>query len=178
MSIKRELDTGVSRARRYRRALGQTLAWILLAVAVFFVWPVSLGGATSFVVVSGKSMEPTYMSGDLVVARQGAPVVGDTIVYAPENLGGAQVVHRIIGGDPESGWVLQGDNNDFVDPFYPTGAEVRGIVKLHIPNVGGVTKWLMNPLMWMGVILVALVVAIWPARDEPVADLKVTRNKE
>ncbi len=159
-------DTDAPRASRDRRARGQGLAWGLLAVAVYFLWPASMGGGTSLVIVSGQSMEPTYSSGDLIVARKGEPQIGDVIVYAPSSLGGAQVVHRIIAGDAESGWILQGDNNNFVDPFYPVDDEVRGIVHIHVPRVSAVTSWLLNPLMWLGVILVGMVVALWPSEDD------------
>lgn len=166
MAATLDADAGSLRASRHRRVLAQALAWALLAVLLYFLWPASLGGGTSLVIVSGESMEPTYESGDLVLARKGSPQVGDVIVYAPQDLGGAQVVHRIIDGDAESGWKLQGDNNDFVDPFYPAGAEVRGIVHLHVPNAGVVTMWLLNPLLWCGVILVAMVIALWPSGDD------------
>ncbi|WP_062136250.1 signal peptidase I [Demequina aestuarii] len=161
-----DASTDATRVRRYWRVLVEGLSWVLLAIAVYLLWPASLGGGTSLVIVSGQSMVPTYSSGDLVVARKGEPQLGDVIIYAPEDLGGAQVVHRIIGGDAASGWVLQGDNNDFVDPFNPAGAEVRGIVQVHVPNAGVVTMWLLNPLVWCGVILVALVIALWPSEGD------------
>lgn len=163
MAIEHDVSTGVSRTHRYWRALGQVFAWALVIGVAWLIWPWSLGGGTSFVIVSGKSMEPTYESGDLVIARDLKPYVGDVIVYAPENFGGAQVVHRIIGGDAEAGWQVQGDNNDFVDPFFPAGDEVRGVVIFHIPNAGSVTMWLLNPLLWGAVILAAVVILIWPS---------------
>ncbi|MFW2512265.1 signal peptidase I [Demequina sp. SO4-13] len=172
MAAMLDANTGSLTASRYWRVLRQAFAWALLAVAVYFLWPAALGGGTSLVIVSGDSMEPTYHSGDMVIARSGAPAVGDVIVYAPEGLGGAQVVHRIIGGDAESGWELRGDNNDFIDPFYPAEAEVRGVVQVHIPNAGAVTMRILNPLVWCGVILAALVVALWPSegKDEEQGD--------
>ncbi|MFW7413802.1 signal peptidase I [Demequina sp. SO4-18] len=166
MAATLDAGTGSQRASRYWRVVRQGLAWVLFAVAVYFLWPSSLGGGTSLVIVSGESMEPTYYSGDIVVARSGAPQVGDVIVYAPEGLGGAQVVHRIIGGDGESGWELQGDNNDFIDPFRPAEAEVRGIVQFHVANAGAVTMRILNPLVWCGVILAATVLALWPSDDD------------
>lgn len=165
MAIEQNASTGVSRAHRYWRLLAQILGWAVVAAIGWLMWPTSLGGGSSFVIVSGRSMEPTYESGDLVIARDIAPAIGDVIVYAPETLGGAQVVHRIIGGDADSGWQVQGDNNDFVDPFFPSGDEVRGVVLVHIPNAGAVTSWLLNPLLWGAVILAALVIVIWPSSD-------------
>lgn len=167
MAIEQDVSTGVSRTHRYWRVLGQIVAWALVAAVAWLIWPSALGGGTSFVIVSGQSMEPTYESGDLVIARDLTAYVGDVIVYAPQDLGGAQVVHRIIGGDAESGWQVQGDNNDFVDPFFPSGDEVRGVVLLHIPNAGSVTMWLLNPLLWGAFILAAVVIFVWPSsRDD------------
>src|SRR5690554_3988967 len=166
MAIEQDASTGVSRTRRYWRMLGQGVAWMLVIGVAWLIWPSALGGATSFVIVSGKSMEPTYESGDLVIARSLTAHVGDVIVYAPENFGGAQIVHRVIGGDADSGWQVQGDNNDFVDPFFPSGDEVRGVVLLHIPNAGSATMWLLNPLLWGAVILAAVVILVWPSSSD------------
>ncbi len=178
MAIEFDSGTGAPRARRYRRVLGQTLAWIVLLLVLWFLWPSSLGGNTSIVIVSGSSMEPTYFSGDVVYARDVEPQIGDAIVYAPESLGGAQVVHRIIGGDAESGWTLQGDNNDFVDPFYPKGSEVKGVVQLHIPNAGSITMWLLNPLLWCALILLGAVILIWPGRESDDSEDESERSED
>lgn len=166
MAIEHDAGTGVPRAHRYSRVLGQIFAWAVVALVAWLIWPAALGGGTSFVIVSGDSMEPTYESGDLVIARDITAHAGDVIVYAPDTLGGAQIVHRIIGGDAESGWRVQGDNNDFVDPFFPSGDEVRGVVLMAIPNAGFVTSWLLNPLLWGAVILAGIVVLVWPSSTD------------
>ena len=117
-----------------RRLLGAvtSLTWILGALAVgWLLWPSSLGGCTTLTIVSGHSMEPTYYTGDLVVSRCGPVDVGDVIVYNPPNVGGARVIHRIIDGDA-SGWIVQGDNNDFVDPWQPTEENILGSAVLHL----------------------------------------------
>ncbi|WP_084128892.1 signal peptidase I [Demequina sp. NBRC 110055] len=150
--------------RRGARAAGNVAGWILLAIMAWFAWPATLHGGTSYVLVSGESMLPTYEPRDMVIARTGEPKVGDVIVYAPDDLGGAQIVHRIIGGNADDGWVLQGDNNDFIDPFEPTADEVRGIVRVHLPFVGHVTVVLLNPITWFFVLLLALAILIWPSK--------------
>ena len=55
----------------------------LLVILAILVWPTSLGGCTTMTVVSGHSMEPTFHTGDLVVARCGTPAVGDIVIYQP-----------------------------------------------------------------------------------------------
>ncbi len=160
MKIRRLIDTGEWDTRRYLSLLGSVVIWLIVAIDAWYLWPTQLGGDTSIVVVSGKSMEPTFFSGDLVLARKMAPSVGDVIVYAPEGLGGSQVVHRII-GSTDDGWQMQGDNNDFIDPFTPQGDEVKGVVLVHYSNFGRVTVLLLNPMVWAFVLLAAMVMMLW-----------------
>ncbi|MFV0285911.1 MAG: S24/S26 family peptidase [Demequina sp.] len=151
---------------RAARVTAEAVGWVLLVVVGWLAWPATLGGLTSYVLVSGESMLPTYDPKDMVIARDVEPQVGDVIVYAPASLEGAQIGHRIIGGDAESGWVLQGDNNDFIDPFEPTGDEVKGVVQLHLPLVGHLAVWVLNPLTWVFLLIIGGAILLWPARDE------------
>jgi signal peptidase len=107
------------------------------AVAVLvwlFLWPAAIGGSMTYVVVSGPSMEPVYETGDFVAAReQESYGIGDIVVFSTEN---GNVIHRIIGGDGDTGYVMQGDNNPEVDQWTPTGDEVLGKAALHVPDAG------------------------------------------
>lgn len=165
MTVVATPDTGAHNARRYLSVLGSVLIWIIVAIDAWFLWPMTLGGDTSLVIVSGSSMEPTYYQGDLIIARDMEPSIGDVIVYAPSDLGGAQVVHRIIGGDAQSGWELQGDNNDFVDPFTPTADEVKGVVLVHYANLGRLSALLLNPLVWACVLVASIGLLLWFSDD-------------
>lgn len=165
MKLPQLTDTGEWTTRRYLSLLGTVLIWIIVAIDAWYLWPSQLGGHTSMVIVSGESMEPTYFDGDLVIARKMEPSIGDVIIYAPEGLGGSQIVHRIIGGNAEDGWELQGDNNDFVDPFTPKGDEVKGVVLVHYSNFGRVTVLLLNPMVWAFVLLAAIVLLLWWSDD-------------
>jgi len=148
------------------RAVTSVLFYVGVAVAAWFLWPTTLGGCTSLTVVTGHSMEPTYYTGDLVVARCGAPHVGDVVVYRPSEVDAkARIVHRIIGGTSE-GWTLQGDNNDYPDSFAPTDDDVLGIAKVHVPKVMLVWDALSSPYVWGGLILLALALAAWPRGDD------------
>jgi len=149
-----------------RRLLGlaTSVAWILGSLTIgWLLWPSSLGGCTTLTIVSGHSMEPTYYTGDLVVSRCGAVDVGDVIVYNPPDVGGARVIHRIIDGDA-SGWIVQGDNNDFIDPWNPTEENILGSAVLHLPQVGKFAAILLSPLTWISLMVVALAVVVWPGR--------------
>lgn len=138
---------------------------MLVAVLLLgWLWPAQLGGCTSLVVVSGGSMEPTYAPGDLLVARCGEPAVGDVVVYEPPTVPGARVVHRVVGGDA-AGWELQGDANDWLDPWQPEQGHVLGRVVLHLPGLG-ITGVLLDPLLWVALVVVGAGLALWPGREE------------
>lgn len=95
-------------------------------------------GRVGYVSTAGVSMEPTYSAGDLVlVSREGDYGVGDAVAYRDPGAG-ATVLHRIIGGDGAHGFVLQGDNNESIDPHEPTADELTGRAIGHVPAVGGV----------------------------------------
>ncbi|MFC0713802.1 signal peptidase I [Cellulomonas biazotea] len=153
---------GRPRARR-RRLVAWVPAALVLALAAF-LWPTTWGGGTTLVVVAGHSMEPTYASGDLVVARTGTPQVDDVVVYRPDGVDG-YVVHRVVGGDAQGGWTTRGDNNGWDDVWHPTADDVVGVVRWHVPGLGAVTPVLGSPLTWvaLGVILAGWL--LWPARD-------------
>ncbi len=152
------------------------MVWLAVAVvAGVLLWPSSLGGCTTLTIVSGESMEPTYYTGDLVVSRCGPVEVGDVVVYNPPSVPGARVIHRVIGGDAEAGWTIQGDNNDFVDPWEPTDEYVLGSAVLHVPRAGLYASILLSPLTWISVLVIALAVILWPGTspedDESDADV-------
>lgn len=142
--------------------VSEVVFFVLAGLAAFFLWPSSLGGCTTLTIVSGESMEPTYYTGDLVISRCGEPQVGDVAVYQPESIGGGRIIHRIIDGDGESGWVLQGDNNSWLDPFTPTNDEVLGTARIHVPKIGLVATWIMSPWLWGSLIVLAGALLLWP----------------
>src|SRR5659263_32293 len=165
-----------------RRLVGMLRNLALIAavlVVAWLLWPTSLGGQTTLTIVSGHSMEPTYYTGDLVVTRAAAPKVGDVIVYQPVDVGGARVIHRIVGGNATDGWVMKGDNNSWLDPWRPQGSEVLGIARLHLPQVGKVARLLVSPVVWVGLILIAGALLLWPRDDlAHVRDLDVDETPE
>ena len=127
------------RAARYAAtATIAVLTWL-------FVWPALLGGSMTYVVISGPSMEPTYTSGDFVAARaQASYETGDIVVFSTGN---GNVIHRIVGGDGEAGYMTQGDNNPETDQWTPTDDEVLGEAALHVPGVGDAVMLLRHVLI-------------------------------
>ena len=147
-----------TRSQRRRRIVG-ALTW-LLAIALaagwfFYLRPASMGGPAGYVIVSGESMEPMMHTGDLaVVHRRGSYKVGDVVAYRipKQDVGGGMlVIHRITGGDAESGFVLQGDNRETQDMWRPRAADVVGSLQWHVPHVGTVLFLLRTPLVIGGV---------------------------
>jgi signal peptidase len=148
--------------RRYLSFFGNLVLWLIIAFNAWFLWPSSLGGATTFVIVSGTSMEPLYAPGDLVVARKGTPAIGDVVVYRPEGLGNAKVVHQIVGGDGATGWNVKGINNDWLDQWNPTDQDVVGIVVLQLDADNRFGSLMLSPLFWGAFLLVAVGLLLWP----------------
>ena len=133
----------------------------VLALAIVVSWffllrPAFLDGPASYVIVSGISMEPTMYTGDLALAlKQGSYTVGDVVAFRVEEgetrgyrvpEGGGIVIHRIIGGDAQSGYLMQGDNNSWVDPWQPAQDKVVGRAVFFIPRLGAVFSYLQDPL--------------------------------
>jgi len=124
--------TGV-RSRAAQRVVSCGLAGLgLLAICIG-----SFGSTFNVVRVEGSSMEPTISSGDLVIlAARDRYEVGDVVAFRAGNLGGAVVLHRIIRHRGDR-YILQGDNNRFIDDYRPTAQEIIGRHLTHLP--GGAT---------------------------------------
>ena len=128
-------------ARRTGRRRWLAFAACGLVALGWFLWlrPTALGGAASYVVVDGTSMEPTYDDGDLVLIRKASQYEeGDIIAF---RAGGPaddprRIIHRIVGRNDEGAFVTQGDNRDRADPVAPFPDEVIGRAVLHIPRLG------------------------------------------
>jgi signal peptidase I len=122
---------------------------LILFVGLVAVWiafaPVKIGGQTSYVMVNGISMEPNYHTGDLVVVRKAQTYqVGDVVTYRDAEMG-AYVIHRIIGLE-QGKFVIQGDNNSWIDAYRPTPDEIVGKQWIYAPNVGKAMLWLRKPI--------------------------------
>jgi signal peptidase len=137
----------------------------LVALLLWFALPQALGGRAGWVLVSGTSMLPHLHTGDLVLTeRRSSYHVGEVVAYrVPKGQVGAGhvVIHRIIGGNPRTGWKMQGDNRTAPDLWYPTNHDVVGAKLLRIPNAWLVLRFLHAPL-FLG-LLAALGVFFWLA---------------
>src|SRR5680860_1349888 len=110
-------------------------AVVAFAFAWFFAGPAQLGGGATYVTTHGDSMQPRITAGDLVLVRPLPKYrVGDAVAYRSEQLG-TVVLHRIVALDDDR-YVLQGDNNSWLDPERPTHEQLVGAQWLHIPGGG------------------------------------------
>lgn len=130
-----------------------SIAAVVLAVLfwAFFLRPQSLGGPAGYVLVSGHSMLPRYHTGDMVlVEKRPSYHVGELIAYhVPKGdpMAGAQVIHRIIGGNAKTGFIVQGDNRTAPDVWHPVNKDIVGAKVLRIPNAIVVLQFLRTPFL-------------------------------
>jgi signal peptidase len=160
-----------SRAWRVLVRVVDVIVLTLIVVGAFYLWPARFGGSTTFVIVGGHSMDPTYSIGDIVVIRAGDPKVGDVVAFDPpiDNPGRPLVIHRIVGGDPD-GWVTQGDGNEFTDPWEPPSSDVVGIATFRIPLVGRLIPLLATPTFYAAILGLATITLLWPRAKAPPDD--------
>jgi signal peptidase len=127
---------------------------LVIAGCVFwamFLRPQSLGGSAGYVLVSGHSMNPLYHTGDMIlVRRHSSYTIGDIVAYkVPKGdaMAGAQVIHRIIGGNATHGFVVQGDNRTAPDVWRPKQGDIVGSATLQIPQAVVVLQYLRSPVL-------------------------------
>ncbi len=152
--------------------LMSTAVMLLVVVGwAMFLRPAFLGGPVTYVIVAGQSMEPGLHTGDLVLARrQESYGRGDVVAFqVPRNEPGAgsTVIHRIVGGSGNEGWVLQGDNKDEPDFWRPTNEEISGKRWLLIPQAGHLLVLVRSPLAFAvgASLMVFLLVAMPDGRE-------------
>lgn len=126
---------------------------VLILVAAWFLFaPTSVGGRMDYVTVQGHSMEPTFHTSDLVlITRHRSYRVGEIIAYSAASMGGATVIHRII-GMADGRYITKGDNNDFVDQYRPSNADVRGSKQLLIRSGASLVDQLHSRSVFMGLL--------------------------
>jgi signal peptidase len=111
-------------------------------------------------------MVPTLQSGDLVILHeQSTYEVGDIVAFripAGEPGSGNRVIHRIVGGSGDEGYVTRGDNRASDDQWRPTDHDVLGKLWLRGPGLGTALPRLRAPLI---VATAAALIAVWLVFD-------------
>jgi signal peptidase I len=138
---------------RGMQAISSALSIIMLVFIWIILAPTQVGGSASYVIVVGSSMEPKFHIGDLIVVhKEPSYQVGDAVVYRNTEMQGF-VFHRIM-AEEEGRYVLQGDNNSWVDTYQPTKQEVIGKLWVHIPRGGVTMQRVRSP--WMLALIAAV----------------------
>ena len=156
MSARVEIEAGGTSTSRSILASPRAIANIIVTLALIGSWfvflrPQFLGGPAAYVLVSGESMEPTLHHDDfVVVGRQDTYEVGDIVAYRipePDTGAGSIVIHRIIGGSAEDGYLLQGDNRTTPDRWRPRSTDVVGRSLVSVPRAATLLPFLRSPLI-------------------------------
>jgi signal peptidase len=109
----------------------------------------SLFGYRYYDVLTG-SMEPTYHVGDLIFVRvtdASGINVGDPVTFNPGATDDSYLTHRVVEkiedyqGTGVTCFRTRGDANETDDPFVIDESRMIGVVKLRIPVVGYVVKF-------------------------------------
>ncbi|MCH7662828.1 MAG: signal peptidase I, partial [Chloroflexi bacterium] len=130
-------------SQNWFRLLRPALNVLALAALWFIFAPLQIGGQTTYLILTGNSMEPRFQWGDLVMVRSVPRYkIEDIVAYEHPQLG--PVFHRIIQHDGEK-YFLKGDNNTWVDGHQPTGGEIIGKLWLHLPFVGQYLNIIRSP---------------------------------
>jgi signal peptidase len=122
-----------------QRDVRSSTAWVMVvATAVTLLWfNTGLFGIRP-TLISGVSMSPALVAGDVVITRDVSPEeveVGDIIRFQH---GDSFIIHRVVEIEKESGrfyFITQGDANNVQDPPLLEG-QLEGKVILVVPKVG------------------------------------------
>jgi len=128
--------------------------WLIVAFAAILVLWFNTGlFGVQPTLVSGPSMTPTLMPGDVVITHDVRPdqiEVGDIVRFQQ---GPMYVLHRVLEVQAEAGQIIfitQGDFNNTPDPPV-TADRLAGKVVLSIPKIGWVSIAVREALRWLGI---------------------------
>lgn len=125
--------------------------WLILIVVIWVAFaPTQFGGSSSFLTISGTSMEPNFHLGDLVIVHKEVGYeIGDIVAYRNLDLDNI-VFHRIIGQENDQ-FIMKGDNNSWVNSYHPLQTDVIGKLWIYVPGAGKWVAGIRQP-MNMGII--------------------------
>lgn len=128
---------------------GAFLLIIVGAGTVFFTPSLPYVGSVQMKIVKSGSMEPSIMTGAVVLIRpKTSYVVGDVITFADENAS-IPTTHRIVESYTESGQTMfatKGDANEENDALHVSASSVIGSVAFSVPYVGYVIDFARQPI--------------------------------
>lgn len=169
-NIYEETEIQETAAHRVVEIISDILFYLLIVgiivAAVMFAAGKSPGksllGYRYYDVLTG-SMEPTYNVGDLILVKVTDPSeiqVGDTVTFNPGSTDDSYLTHRVTQklenymGTGNVCFKTKGDANETEDPFVIDGSRMIGIVKMKIPFVG----YLVRFVQYNYIIIIILIV--------------------
>ena len=118
--------------------------------ALLMVSILPIPGSIQLKVVESGSMEPTIMTGGIVVDRPAASYnLGDIITFGADTKTQIPTTHRIVaitGTGASELFTTRGDANDAADPTQTPVSAVHGKVIFTVPYVGYVLNFARQPL--------------------------------
>ena len=124
-------------------ALCSVFGTLVLLAVILSALPLAVPrilGCEVYSVISG-SMEPALPKGSVVYVKKTDPAevnAGDIVAFSDE---GTPVTHRVIENRSQTKELItKGDANDALDLYPVPYVNVLGLVKAHIPGIGG---WMM-----------------------------------
>jgi len=161
---KERVVTGVAAATRRGTAAIKFVGYVLSAILITFAGLSATGVMKARIVLTG-SMSPTINPGDIVLLAKPTtlqPHVGSIVAYTARRFDGTVVAtftHRIVSGDPQSGFVVKGDANPSPDIQHPKMSDITGVAFFTIPLIGKI----LTPKML--IIFIPVIVGIWFISD-------------
>jgi signal peptidase len=138
---------------RLSQSLISALTLVLMAALWFTFAPVQFGGQASYIMIAGASMEPSLHYGDLIIGHEEQTYsVGDVVTYRHPTIG--PVIHRIIERTGDT-YTFKGDNNDWIDSYEPTSAELISKSWIHIP---GAANFILKLRSSLGIVLLSFTI--------------------
>ena len=165
------------------RRLINTVTWLLVAGSVAIILGGLLGRPILLASVPTTSMVPVLTPGDMILV---VPYVGTTlhdgqiVVFRTEK-DPTWIVHRVIGGNEEEGFVTQGDANRVPDPNRVFPRHVAGIVPqlgraaIRVPRMG-LLSLERNPLSNPLVAGIALILGMYLMASDARAGMQLFRT--
>jgi signal peptidase I len=158
--VQAPVERVVAGTQKWRVQLMAGLKWSgYVGAAVLMTFSVlSFSGVMKARIVLTGSMEPAISVGDIILTTPTSrltPKQGDVVAYTAKRFDGSPVgvfSHRIIGGDAQTGFIVQGDANPNPDVQRPLIPDIEGIVVFVIPLLGKIlaprTLFILVPLIF------------------------------
>lgn len=153
------------------RRLVNALVWLLVAGSVAIILGGLVGRPILVAAVPTTSMVPVLRPGDLIPVLPlfgQTPKQGQIVVYKTVH-DSTWIVHRIVGGNQETGFITRGDANTVADPNPVHISDIAGYVPQYghwaarIPHVGSISLGrspLSNPIVAAAALLLGVYLLI------------------